>query len=42
MERESIIQDERKNIKFKQKVKPKPTIPVLIYSDVKMHLEKLH
>ena len=43
MERESIIQDERKNLnKFKQKVKPKPTIPVLIYSDVKMHLEKLH
>ena len=36
MERESIIQDERKNLnKFKQKVKPKPTIPVLIYSDVK-------
>ena len=43
MERESIIQDERKNLnKFKQKVKLKPTIPVLIYSDVKMHLEKLH
>ena len=27
---------------MKQKVKPKPTIPVLICPDVKMHVEKLH